>query len=319
MASIRPRKNKDGDIISYEIRVHKGYDSNGKQLKPYTATYKPAPNMTAKQIEKELRRQEVQFEEQCRLGIAGDGKQTFEKYAEYVIALKERSGVKHSVITRYRELIKRINAGIGHIRLADVRPQHLNVLYEQLSQKGIRENNKKAECKVDLKQVLKESGFTKDGVAKSAGVSVQTMTSCYKKLPILFQNAEKIAAALNMPLKSLFIITVDDTPLSTKTVQEHHRLISVILTQAEKEMLIPYNPARKATPPKTDKTQPNYFQPEEVEQIRNALEQVNIKWKTLIHLLLITGGRRGEICGLKWSAVDWKNNQIHIFCMNNYI
>ncbi len=34
MANIRPRKNKSGEVISYEIRVHKGYDTNGKQLQP---------------------------------------------------------------------------------------------------------------------------------------------------------------------------------------------------------------------------------------------------------------------------------------------
>lgn len=37
-----------------------------------------------------------------------------------------------------------------------------------------------------------------------------------------------------------------------------------------------------------------------------------MKWKTLVHLFLITGARRGEILGLKWSAVDYKANRIHI-------
>ena len=59
MPNITPRKNKDGDIISYTIRVYHGYDSQGKRLKPYTMTYKPAPTMTAKQIEKELNKQAV--------------------------------------------------------------------------------------------------------------------------------------------------------------------------------------------------------------------------------------------------------------------
>lgn len=77
MANIRPRKNKDGEIISYEIRVFKGRDENGKQLKPYVMTYKPAPGMTAKQIEKELNRQAVTFEEQCRQGYSLDNRQTF--------------------------------------------------------------------------------------------------------------------------------------------------------------------------------------------------------------------------------------------------
>lgn len=56
----------------------------------------------------------------------------------------------------------------------------------------------------------------------------------------------------------------------------------------------------------------NYFQPEQVEAIRDALEAEPLKWKTITHLFLITGARRGEILGLKWSAVDFKNNRIHI-------
>lgn len=36
MANITPRKNKDGVITSYTIRVYHGYDGAGKRLKPYT-------------------------------------------------------------------------------------------------------------------------------------------------------------------------------------------------------------------------------------------------------------------------------------------
>ena len=59
MATITPRKNKNGEIISYTIRVYRGYGSNGERLKPYTMTYKPASGLTAKQIERELNRQAV--------------------------------------------------------------------------------------------------------------------------------------------------------------------------------------------------------------------------------------------------------------------
>ncbi len=89
MPNITPRKNKNGEITSYTIRVYHGYDSNGKRLKPYTMSYKPAPNMTAKQIEKEVQRQAMLFEEQCRLGYAPDSRQTFARYAEYVLKSKE--------------------------------------------------------------------------------------------------------------------------------------------------------------------------------------------------------------------------------------
>lgn len=312
MASIRPKKNKNGEIVSYEIRVFKGRDENGKQLNPYVKAWKPTPGMTAKQIEKELNKQAVTFEEQCKLGFSLDNRQTFAQYADYVIDLKERNGMKHTTITRYRDMLPRINAGIGHIKIADIRPQHLNNFYKQLSQNGMRANNKKAICKVDLKAMLKEKGITKDSLSESAEVSLTTISSCYSKKIISYDKAESIANVLGEHVNALFEIIVNNEPLSAKTVVEHHRLISAILAQAEKEMLIQYNPASKATPPKVEKSHPNYFQPEEVAAIRDALENVPMSRKVMVHLLLITGIRRGELAGLRWSCIDWERSQIHI-------
>ena len=45
MAYIEPRKNKQGEIIAYRIRVNKGYDKNGKKLKPYELNFKPDPEL----------------------------------------------------------------------------------------------------------------------------------------------------------------------------------------------------------------------------------------------------------------------------------
>jgi len=43
MANIQERRNKDGKLISFSIRVHRGRDKFGNQLKPYTATFKVEP------------------------------------------------------------------------------------------------------------------------------------------------------------------------------------------------------------------------------------------------------------------------------------
>ena len=43
---------------SYRITVSCGYDTHGRQIKK-NMTWKPAPNMTEKQIKKELERQDV--------------------------------------------------------------------------------------------------------------------------------------------------------------------------------------------------------------------------------------------------------------------
>lgn len=237
MATVRKRGE------SYQIRVSCGIDSQGKQVVK-TCTWKPAPGMTAKQTEKELQRQIVAFEKKIQQGYAAENRMTFEKYAAYVMQLKETKGKKHRTLDRYAAMLQRINPAIGYMKIEDIRPGHLNDFYRQLAKPG---------------QNLKTGG-----------------------------------------------------QLSNKTILEHHRLISTILAQAEKEMLIPYNPASRAEPPQPQKKEVTYFQPDEIAAIRDALETEPIKWRTMTHLLLITGCRRGEIMGLKWAKVDFENNQIRI-------
>ena len=77
-------------------------------------------------------------------------------------------------------------------------------------------------------------------------------------------------------------------------------------------MLVLFNAASKATPPKLEQKEAETFQPEEVQKIRDCLEHEPIKWKTMAHLLLITGCRRGEIMGLKWEDVEWDRNRLKI-------
>lgn len=247
MANITPRKNKNGEIISYQIRVFRGRSADGTRLKDYLMTWKPTPGMTKRQIEKELDRQATLFEEACKQGMVALEKQNFEQYAAYVVDLKERNGLKVKTVVRYRDMLKRINAEIGPIKLQDLRPEHLNRLYAKMAQPG--QNKKTGE------------------------------------------------------------------PLSSKTILEHHRVISTILTQAVKEGLISANTAKRATPPKVTKHEMETFEVEEVQTILSALETEPLKWQVCVQLLIATGARRGEIMGLRWENVDWSTNRLYL-CEN---
>lgn len=90
MANISERRDKDGNIISYQIRVFRCRDASGKRLKDYQMTWK----RTTRQVRKELERQATLFEEACRNGQVSIKKPTLEKYANYVIDLKQRSQIK---------------------------------------------------------------------------------------------------------------------------------------------------------------------------------------------------------------------------------
>ena len=52
MANIQARRDKSGKLISYSIRVHRGRDADGRQLKPWTATFAVSPNWTEKSAKK---------------------------------------------------------------------------------------------------------------------------------------------------------------------------------------------------------------------------------------------------------------------------
>lgn len=244
MANIQERRNKDGKLISYSVRVHRGRGPDGKQLKPYTATFEVSPTWTEKSARKKAEAFAATFEKECREGTVSDSRLKFAEYCDYVIDLKEQRGAKHSTIVLYRGLTTRIYPQIGHIKLKELRADHLNTLYSLLAQLG---QNKR----------------TGGG-------------------------------------------------LSPKSITEHHRLISTVLDQAEKEGLVPFNVAGKATLPKMQKREVNYFQPEQVAAIRDALESEPLKWRALVHLFLITGARRGEVLGLKWDKVDFEGSKIHI-------
>lgn len=309
MATIEKYSGKDG--LTYRISVSAGFDTQGKRIR-HRMNYKPTPGMTERQIQKAVQRAAADFERSIEQGFALDNRQTFAGYAEYVLDLKQRTGTKARTLDRYRDMMVRINQAIGHIKLADLRPQHLNSFYKNLAEPGIRIGGGSAKAKIDMVALLKKNKISRGKLAEKAGISAATVGIAVKGESIKEEKALAIAKAMGKKVDEVFRVEKNMEPLADKTILEHHRLISTILAQAEKEMLIPYNAAAKATPPRINKKDPNYFQPETISAILEALESEPLKWRLITHLLIVTGCRRGEIMGLKWEKVDFENSRVKI-------
>lgn len=121
---------KRGD--TYRIRCSLGYDSQGKQVIRST-TWKPKPGMTEKQIEKELNREAVLFEEKCKSGD-GDPHITFEKFAEQWFAEYAAGHLKAKTIHEYKGKTIRTYAAIGHIRINKLKPRHFREFFAMLGE-----------------------------------------------------------------------------------------------------------------------------------------------------------------------------------------
>ena len=109
-----------------------------------------------------------------------------------------------------------------------------------------------------LNTELRELEWSKGFLARKSGVAASTLTSATAYNPISIKCANAIAEALELDFDEVFKLEDKRMPLSDKTILEHHRLISTILAQAEKEMLVTYNAAAKATPPRPKAPKPAY-------------------------------------------------------------
>jgi integrase len=315
MAHIEKRVGKLG--VSYRIIVSGGFDCDGNRI-IHKKTWRPPANMSERQAEKAANKEAVLFEQSIMQGYAADNKQTFAEYAEYVLQLKERIGKKHRTIEGYQRLLPRINAAIGHMPLQDIRPVHLNRFYQTLAEETAKIEEQRAVPIIDLRAVLKTKGFSMMKAAKIAGVAQSTVNSACDGNAILADRAQLICKATGIAYDEAFALRIKQKQLSTTTVLAYHRFIHTVLAQAEKEMICPYNAASKAEAPKKKRSTVDTYQTDELIRIRQAADKEPIKWQLAVHLLMITGCRRGEIVGLKWPKVNWEDSSITIDCALTY-
>ena len=111
-------------------------------------------------------------------------------------------------------------------------------------------------------------------------------------------------------------------PLSGKTILEHHRLLRAMLHKAVYWQLIVTNPAERVQPPKARKPKRRSYDDEQTKILLENLELLSnedTKYKVAIILTVFTGVRLGELMGLEWQDVDFKNGIISINRSSQYL
>lgn len=104
----------------------------------------------------------------------------------------------------------------------------------------------------------------------------------------------------------------DGKPISEHTVEGLHACLCSVLSDAMEAGYITHNPAWRTYKYKGKKTEKKIADAEMVQKLIAAIEQESIKYETYYKLIIATGMRRGECCGLKWSDVKFHEKSIHI-------
>ena len=101
---------------------------------------------------------------------------------------------------------------------------------------------------------------------------------------------------------------------SNDKVHRHYKIVNVIMNYAKVTMqYVQYNYNEGLY--KKDNSQNKdvlVFTDEEIAILMNNLQNECLKYRALIQVGFETFARRGELTGLEWSDIDWKNNRVSI-------
>lgn len=198
MASIEKRGN------SYRIKVSCGYKVDGKQV-TQRMTWTPAPDMTPKQIEKELQRQVVLFEEECKHGQVVSAVK-FESFAEEWFEDYAKLNLKSTTFTRQRQLTKRVYKAIGHLRLDKITTREIQKFINSLAKEGVNEHTGKPLSKKTMVHYLS---------------FISTILDYAIKMDMLNDNPCRRVTIPKGSKKKRHILTMDETQHFFKLLDNH--------------------------------------------------------------------------------------------------
>jgi len=288
------------------FRIRISYKGNTQSF-----TFHPPKNLTESKQYTAAEKEALRLLELVQLGYAASVP-TFGAYASYVLETKRRAKKKRSTIKAYGYLLTRILDEFGEEPLDKITPQRLNKFYTKLSESETF-SPASAIAKANLlKEYINEKNISFKYIYETGHIGKNTVSLAVRGTKVSIKTAIKICDVLGINLTDYFYIIVNAKPLSSKTITEHIRLMNTIFNTALKERIIDFNPVSASEVPKLEQKKVNYYQPDEIAQIWNALDKEELKWRVICTLLIVTGCRRGEIAGLKWTSFLWDYNLIRI-------
>lgn len=167
MANIRRRGN------TYQIRVSCGYDTQGNQV-VQTMTWKPAEGITPRQIEKEVQKQAMLFEEKCLKGqVTANVK--FEEFAEQWFTEYAALNLRNTSYQRMQQLTKRVYPALGHFRIDKITSRQIQQFINDLATNATNRNTGKP---LSRKTVIHHLSFISDVFGYAVKMGMLTDNPC---------------------------------------------------------------------------------------------------------------------------------------------
>ena len=315
MATITKRMTKSGP--SYRIQV-KMKDKGSGKLNVYSTTWRPPAGLTQKQMEREVVIYADKYESELKMSLTVPGAEgispdiTLGEYANWWLE-RRKDELSASYYVNCQTAIKDIAASIGGYKLRELNPIIIQRFYDQLDKK--EKTVTTVTAKPELREAMQEAkmGFRK--LRFEMDFNCCTLTAALAGKTISLEYAERLAAFLGRSTTSLFNVTTKKELYAYETMHKIKRTLRAILSHAKKQRLINdnYASADYIDFPKRPSKEIDYMNDEDAKKFYAAADAYpDIRYKTAAMILLLTGMRRGELCGLEWSDIDFNEATITI-------
>lgn len=308
MAQVTRREKKDG-TVSYTIRVYSDRTQSDKVI-TRCKTVVPPPGMSGKKIEKRVQERAMLFEQQVTNGMVLDSDMLLDDLIDRWFEEYANKHLKPKTLYDYKRMRSRITAGLGYLKVSKIKPAHLMAFYDNLEEKGVRRDSTYTATKALLNLLPRG---TRGELAKQAGIGQDTMRMVYAGKSVSRKTAEKVSAVVGLAFSKAFVEhTQKDGKLNNNTVIRYQAMLSSIFKKGVQWGLINENPCARAERPKASEIDVETLDEEEIVRLLEALADVPAHFSVITQLALLTGARRGEICGLRWSDIDFEKGTLSI-------
>lgn len=315
MATISKRMTKSGLTFRIQVKIK---DKGSGKIHVHSTTWKPPTGLSPKQIEREVQRYAEEYETDVKqtqtasrtTNLTADT--TLSDYAKWWLE-RRKDEVSASYYVNCTFALEKVCASLGGYTLREISPTIIQQYYDSLDKEERIITTVKA--KPALREMMELTGIGYNKLRFEMNLNSNSLCNAVTGKPISLGFARQIADCFQVAPEKIFEITRIQQKYAYETISKIKRTIRAVLATAKKQRLIADNYASAdyisfpKRPPKTIE----YMDDAEAKLFFKAADECdNIQYKTATLTLLLTGIRRGELCGLEWQDVDLENATITI-------
>lgn len=241
---------------------------------------------------------------------------TLENYIVKHWLPRKNHEVKISTYMRYSGLTRRIIAALGNKKVRDIKVMDIYSFYDDLRE---AKSEQITFTPNETCRRLLKGGYTRPETVRLTGMGMGTVDALRAGKTVSLMTAQRTSALLSLPIDMLFM--ENDRFLSDRTIMYYHRILYSIFKDAAYDEVIRHNLMAKVRVPKLDLSEEaRYLDLKDAETVLSALNKYGkYPYTELLTLILFTGMRRGEACGLEWEDINFEQGSITVRRSSYYL